>query len=80
MTLELVNEKDCVGYNGLKRYEKRHVRAEKGRGTNLKKYSLSKKRCFNCGHNEGVWYEHLIKGRREYHYLCQKCIDIIEGR
>ena len=50
------------------------------KGTMLKRITnRDRKRCFKCGHDRGMWFEYFLKGRREYHFLCQSCIDTIEG-
>lgn len=73
--IELVSEKDCVAGNRNRKGNNN----KKGKILNKKISNRDRNRCYNCGHDNGRWYEQLIKGKREYHFLCQDCIDVIES-
>jgi hypothetical protein len=78
MALELINEKDCVGRKGHK--TNNEVKKE-SKSMPLKRINYAdRKRCFKCGHRSATWCEILNRGRREYHYLCQNCLNIMEGK
>lgn len=75
MVLTLIDKKDCVGGVNVEKVEKKKVNY-----IGKKIGYRDRKRCFKCGHDNGEWYEYLVKGNREYHFLCRGCINIIEGR
>lgn len=77
----LVNEKDCIGAKKyLERIHKTHIKTGGGDNVFKKIDNRDRKRCHNCGHDYGSWYEYLDKGRLEYRFLCRDCIDKIESR
>ena len=83
MTIELISKNDCVsnGNRKGKGKEKVDCSIKNYKGKMLKKITnRDRKRCYNCGHDNGMWYEYFTKGRREYHFLCESCIDTIEGK
>jgi hypothetical protein len=78
--IELVNEKDCTGGKGKRKIDCSHKKVGYRETMSKRISNRDRERCHQCGHDGGSWYEHFVKGKREYHFLCQHCIDSIENR
>lgn len=77
--IKLISEKDCVGGKGKAKIDCSPKKV--GYRETMKRISnRDRERCQNCGHDGGLWYEQLIKGKREYHFWCQDCISTIENK
>ena len=75
--IELVEKKDCVS-NG-DRNGKGGGKGGGRRRTMLRRIdNRDRKKCHKCGRDGGLWREILNKGRREYRFLCNDCLENVE--
>ena len=82
--IELVEKKDCVsngdrnGKGGGKGKVDCSSKNYKGKMKRID--NRDRKKCHKCGRDGGLWHEFFVKGKREYLFLCECCINTIENK